>query len=88
MSRVLLVLSGFFLTSFANSGQALAAPWVSQTSPANQSIGAARNTSIEIWFANAMDPTTILATNVLVTSSLRGSVAGMVTWTAAENRLL
>jgi hypothetical protein len=88
VSRVLLVLSGLFLTTFANSGQALAAPWVSQTSPANQSIGAARDTSIQIWFGSAMDPTTILAANVLVTSSLRGSVAGTVTWTAAQNRLL
>jgi len=88
VSRVLLVLSGFFIATFVNSGQAFAAPWVSQTSPANQSIGAARNTSIEIWFGSAMDPSSMLVTNVLVTSSLRGSVAGTVTWTAPQNRLL
>lgn len=88
MSRVLLVLSGLAATFFAPLTSAFGAPWVSQTSPLNQSIGAARATSIEIWFGSPMDPATILTSNILVTSSLRGSVAGSITWSAAQNRLL
>ena len=88
MSRTLLVLAGLSAALFAPLNSALAAPWVSQTAPLNQSIGAARATSIEIWFGSAMDPTTILTTNVLVTSSLRGSVAGSITWNSVQKRLL
>jgi hypothetical protein len=35
-----------------------------------------------------MDPSTIVATNILVTSSLRGSVSGSIIWSASQNRLL
>jgi len=87
VSRLLAVLSGIVAWGIA-AAPALAVPWVAQTVPANQSIGAPRSTSIEIWFGSAMDPATILPSNILVTSSIRGAVPGSVIWSAGDHRLL
>lgn len=77
----------FLTLAFLLGKAAFGTPVVQLTTPTNQAVGAARGVSIKIQFATPMDTTTILPQNVVVTSSLRGSVSGTLSWITSQNEL-
>ncbi len=69
------------------SATSFAAPVVELTDPADQAIAAPLSTSILIRFGSPMDTTTIVPNHVLVTSSLRGTIAHALQWSTSANEL-
>jgi Bacterial Ig-like domain/FG-GAP-like repeat/FlgD Ig-like domain len=77
------------LFAFVSLGAApgLAAPAVVSTSPANQAVGVPLGSAAAATFAQIVDPATVVPENVLVTSTLQGTLTGTVTWNAPRKEV-
>jgi hypothetical protein len=89
LAFVLLILSVFSITGCgSNSGHWLGGPFeadttppqMSSTSPANGATGVATNSAISITFNEAMDPSTITTSTLMVTGPGEVPVPGTVTY--------
>ncbi len=84
-SRPFLRFVAFAAPLLAASAQGV--PVIESTTPLDQAIGASRSVSVRIRFATPMDTTTILPSNLLATSSMRGTIAGSLSWSTPLNEL-
>ncbi|HMB68139.1 MAG TPA: FG-GAP-like repeat-containing protein [bacterium] len=60
---------------------------VTATTPADQAVGVPLASDITVSFAGLVKGSTVTADNVLVTSDLRGKLAGQVSWNPIARRL-
>jgi len=84
--RPLLVAATLACAAAAGAGTARGAPAVASTFPADQSVGVPLDSEVLVSFADRIDAATIQDQNVLVTTSLRGAIPGVLTWIPGQNR--